>query len=91
MMGCTWLHLYNWLKFTLPHGYTMEDVGPKLHIDHVLPLRIFDDPELSFKWYNLYLLTQEDNLKKNSHNSQYHINLQIMRLAIIFLMSNIRK
>ena len=90
MIGCTWQHLYDWLKFTIPNGYTMDDVGQNLHIDHVIPLYLFDDPEHSFQWFNLQLLTKEDNLKKGSKISQYHIDLQIMRLAIIFLLFNIK-
>ena len=88
MIGCTWQHLHDLLKFRIPNGYTMDDVGQNLHIDHVIPLYLFDDPEHSFQWFSLQLLTKEDNLKKVSKISQYHIELQIMRLAIIFLLFN---
>ena len=88
LTGCTWDQLYNWLQFTLPSDYNMNDIGTKLQIDHVIPLSSFNQEDTSdaCKWYNLQLLTKEDNLKKSNNISQYHINIQSMRLAIIIFL-----
>lgn len=62
------------LKETIPKGYSWKDyLSGKLHIDHILPIRLFqfkipEDEEFKQCWslYNLRLLPKKENLLKNS-------------------------
>ena len=91
LIGSTWEQLYNWYKRTLPPGYSMDDIGEKLHQDHVIPLATLnsDNAHDAFKWYNLQLLPGMENITKSKKLSQEHINIQIMRLAVLILLNNI--
>jgi hypothetical protein len=59
-----------WMQFQLPEGYSMDDIGKKLHIDHVRPLSSYDlsDPEQleeACSWRNLAPIPANENLSKN--------------------------
>ena len=60
LIQCSWEQLYSWLELSLPRGYTMDDIGTKLNIDHVIPLSKFklEDLHLAYRWDNLQLLTK---------------------------------
>jgi hypothetical protein len=72
----------NWIRFQIPDGYSVNDVGPKLHLDHVLPLSSFnlENPEEQKKacnWINIAPITAEENIKKGDRvdNFLYHKQL----------------
>jgi len=70
----TLIELRKHLKKTLPEGYTWEDLMQgKLHIDHILPIAIFEyekAEDLAFQicWNldNLRLLPVKENLRKHA-------------------------
>jgi len=73
LVGYTLDGLKKHLNKTMPEGYTWKDyLEGKLHIDHIIPIRVFEfktpnDKEFKQCWdlYNLRLLTKEQNLLKN--------------------------
>jgi hypothetical protein len=94
LLGCSKEQYIAWLKYTLPAasggsepegraGYTMADVGPNLHVDHVLPLVAFDKDTmyLANHWSNLQLLPKAENLSKGRKILSEHNDRQIHRLT----------
>lgn len=70
LVGYTLKDLTKRLKSTMPKGYTWKDFFKgKLHIDHILPKRLFDLEEFKNCWnlYNLQLLTEDDNRFKKDN------------------------
>lgn len=60
-----------WIKFQMPAGYSMEDLGAKIHIDHVIPLSSFnltDENQLkkAMSWVNLQPLEAVKNISKSN-------------------------
>lgn len=63
--------VYNRLMQTLPDGYTEDDIGPELHVDHIVPVNCFSfsntsSEEFFLCWLpeNLQLLPAFENLSK---------------------------
>jgi len=75
IVGYTLSDLIKHLKSTIPEGYTWNDyLNGKLHIDHILPIRLFqfnstEDEEFKQCWnlYNLRLLSEKDNKSKQDN------------------------
>jgi hypothetical protein len=70
-VGCNAEHLWQHLSSTLPKGYTIDDWGPRLHIDHIAPLKGFDatNPmhvKIAWNWKNLRLLPGPENISKGA-------------------------
>ena len=73
LINYTLTDLIKRLKSTIPKDYKWKDfLQGKLHIDHILPIRLFQfnspkDKEFLQCWslYNLRLLSKEENLSKN--------------------------
>jgi len=77
------------LKKNIPEGYTWQDyIKGKLHLDHILPLRLFqfktsEDNEFKQCWslYNLQLLTKGKNLsKRDSINNPILLGLLLKEM-----------
>ena len=69
-LGCSTQTYINWLLYN-NNGYTLENRGTEWHIDHVIPLSLFDldDEEeqmIAFNWRNTMPLSPSDNLSKNN-------------------------
>ncbi len=65
--------LINHLSATLPQGYKLSDCGARLHIDHIIPVSLYDiksitDIEFKKCWAlkNLHFLEARENLKKHN-------------------------
>lgn len=75
LTGYTLTDLIKRLNKTMPGGYTWKDyLSGALHIDHILPKRLFqytipEDKEFKQCWnlYNLRLLPAKENLLKNDN------------------------
>jgi hypothetical protein len=72
----------NWIRFQLPDGYSVNDVGPNLHLDHVLPLSSFnlensEEQKKACSWINIAPVPAEENIKKGDQvdNVMYHKQL----------------
>ena len=68
LLGCDWEQLHAWLGMTLPPGYTLDDIGTNLHLDHQdPPIAAFPDNllHLANSWWNIQLLPAADNLSKS--------------------------
>lgn len=68
---CTPEFLFNHLQSQLPEGVKMSDLGKNYHIDHIIPI-YYNNPtqdDIIFRlgWYNLQVLSAEDNLKKSNN------------------------
>ena len=69
IIGCSFEEAKEHLSKTMPKGYTWADVGPKVEIDHIIPLSSAKTEEELIKlchYSNLQLLTKEDNRSKGS-------------------------
>lgn len=69
LLGISFDIFIKWIKFQLPADYTIEDLGAKLHIDHVIPLSSFDLTDESqlkkaMSWVNLQPLESAKNQSK---------------------------
>jgi hypothetical protein len=82
VLGCTNEQYNAWLRYTLPQGYTMDDIGIDLHVDHVLPLSAFnpEDVHRAYNWSNVQLLRAIENLRKGNRILNDHTDRQIQRL-----------
>ena len=70
-LSCTWLQLRDYIESQFENGMTWNNHGNVWHIDHVVPMALFDlenEEHLSFvlHWCNLQPLFCEENLKKSS-------------------------
>ena len=66
----------NWIEFQLPAGYSIEDLGKNLHIDHVIPLSAFDltderQLQKAMSWVNLQPLESSKNISKRDSNNPW--------------------
>ena len=69
-LGCTPDEYVNWISYN-SHDYTIENHGKIWHIDHVIPLSLFnlDDEEqqnIAFNWRNTTAFSIKENLSKNN-------------------------
>ena len=71
LIGIDFDTFINWINYQMPAGYSMEDLGVKLHIDHVIPISSFDLTDESqlqkaMSWVNLQPLEATKNLSKSN-------------------------
>lgn len=71
-LGCDSEQYFNWLKYNFNEIYNFENYGEVWHIDHVIPIHIFNlknDEEqlLAFNWRNTVPLLVNDNFKKGTN------------------------
>jgi hypothetical protein len=69
-LGCSTYNYVNWLTYN-DIKYTMENRGKEWHIDHVIPLSLFDleheeQQLIAFNWRNTMPLSPSENLEKNN-------------------------
>jgi hypothetical protein len=69
-LGCSYNQYDKWIANYSP-DFTMENRGTVWHIDHVIPLSLFnmDDPVqqlIAFNWRNTAPLLARENLAKNN-------------------------
>jgi hypothetical protein len=70
-IGCDSELLKKWLEFNLTDDMTLEDHGKTWHIDHVLPISLFDltierEMTICFHWSNLSPLHRIKNMSKGN-------------------------
>jgi hypothetical protein len=85
-LQCSNQFLYNHIKSQLPEGITMNDLGNDYHIDHIIPI-MYDNPtkeEIIFRlgWYNLQVLSAEDNLKKSNNEPTINEKIKLVNNLI---------
>jgi hypothetical protein len=87
LIGGNWRGYYNWLEYTLPIGYSMDDYGKYLDQDHVIPISSFNSKNgvNAFIWYNVQLLPSSVYRSKNDKLSRYYFKQQVMRIAVFLL------
>jgi cell division protein FtsL len=70
-LGCSSEKYYEWI-FNYDNNYTIVNYGKEWHIDHVIPISLFnlDNEEerlLAFNWRNTMPLSSKENLTKNNN------------------------
>jgi len=81
-LGCDSKTYFNWI-LSYNENYTIENRGKIWHIDHVIPLSLFnlenpDEQLIAFNWRNTMPLSAKENLAKNNRiltpqvNEHYH-------------------
>jgi len=83
-LGCSSSEYIKWI-LNNTHDYTIENHGPKWHIDHVIPLSKFnleneEQQLLAFNWRNTMPLSVKENLSKNSKILQPQIKEHLKTL-----------
>lgn len=71
-LGSTIQVVKDWLQFNFQEYMTWENYGDVWHIDHTLPVNLFDltqdiDIYMCFNWKNLMPLRKDINTKKHDH------------------------
>ena len=71
LIGIPFELFLDWIKFQLPAGYLMEDLGKILHVDHVILLSVYDLTDKSqlkqaMIWVNLQPLEASKNQSKSN-------------------------
>lgn len=71
VLGYSYEDMFNHLIKTLPEGYTIDDYGTLLHIDHIIPIASYnfsshedEDFKRCWNYRNLRFLYKTKNLKK---------------------------
>lgn len=77
----------NWLQFNFKDDMNWENYGDVWHIDHTLPVNLFDLTQdigiyVCFNWKNLMPLHKETNIKKHDHIWHYRVFYQEQRLKM---------
>ncbi|ARF10025.1 hypothetical protein Indivirus_9_2 [Indivirus ILV1] len=72
ILGCTLDFYKEWLEYTFYDNMTWDNYGTEWHIDHVTPIKSFDEKtgveyEKAFRWYNTRAMLVEDNLLKHDN------------------------
>jgi hypothetical protein len=71
-IGCSIDHLYKWLSFLLKMYPEMSWDNRDWHIDHVIPISLFDltkedQVKIAFNWTNMQPLPKRENLQKSNN------------------------
>lgn len=80
LIGCNISFLKKWIEFRFDDKMTWNNYGSYWHIDHIIPVSIFDfnnkiDQEMCFHWTNLQPLNSLENLQKsNKLQLHYYFN-----------------
>jgi hypothetical protein len=89
--NCTYLHLVEWLLFTLNMNLSMNDYNIKWQQDHVIPkkeFKLFNNDgtlnlkniKLCFSWYNVTAFSKISNQQKNKHINVEQLKEHVKRL-----------
>jgi len=83
-LGCTFPEYEKWITGYSPE-FTMENRGTVWHIDHVIPLSLFnlDDPAqqlIAFNWRNTAPLLARENLAKNNRINSSQVEQHLAKL-----------
>lgn len=84
-LGATSADYIQWLLHN-DKNYTMENRGTEWHIDHVIPLCLFDltkedDQLIAFNWRNTMPFSVQENLSKNKRISPHQIEHHYKHLS----------
>jgi len=84
-LGSTIQVVKKWLEFNFEEFMNWENYGEVWHIDHTLPVNLFDlkneiDIYICFNWKNLMPLQKETNIKKHDNIWHYRIFYQEQKL-----------
>jgi len=84
-LGCNIIFLKAWFNFCYIEDMTDDNHGTYWHIDHVIPISLFDlenenDKKLGLSWYNLSPLKANDNLSKNNTIDKSQIKQHLSKL-----------
>jgi uncharacterized protein (DUF983 family) len=83
-LGCNQKDYLNWI-LTYNENYNLENRGKEWHIDHVIPISLFnledkDEQMIAFNWRNTMPLSAKENLAKNSRIIKSQIEQHLDRL-----------
>lgn len=84
-LGCSSDRYFDWM-FSYDNNYQLDNHGKDWHIDHVIPLSIFDLNDenqqlLAFNWRNTMPLSRKENLSKNKKIIKEQIELHYKKLV----------
>lgn len=93
-IGCDSVLLKKWFAFNLTADMTLENHGSVWHIDHVLPISLFDltqDRELTicFHWSNLSPLHRIKNMAKGNRIDKEQLKTHLEALKRFITQENI--
>jgi hypothetical protein len=92
-IGCETELLIEWLQFCFGYNMTLENHGKLWHIDHVIPLDIFDlsneeQQFIAFNWKNLSPETAKFNMEKGNKIIKSQVDNHIQKLKDFHKMKN---
>lgn len=81
-LGCNYEEYVQWI---INHNYTLENHGAEWHIDHVIPLSMFnldneEEQAFAFNWRNTTPLPVKENLSKNNKILKPQIEQHLTKL-----------
>ena len=93
-IGCNSEFLKKWLEFNLTDDMKLSEHGTVWHIDHVLPISIFDlsidrEKTICFHWSNLAPLHRIKNMAKGNRIDKEQIKLHLESLKSFVIKENI--
>jgi hypothetical protein len=93
-IGCTNTFLKEWLQFCFGDNMTFENHGKLWHVDHVIPLDLYDtkieeEQMIAFNWKNLSPETKKFNMEKKNKIIKYQINIHIQKLIEFHKLKNL--
>lgn len=93
-IGCDSEFLKKWLEFNLTDDMKLENHGKLWHIDHVLPISIFDlsidkEKTICFHWSNLAPLHRIKNMAKGNRIDKEQLKSHLESLKKFIIKENI--
>ncbi len=93
-IGCDSEFLKKWLEFNLTDDMTLSNHGDLWHIDHVLPISLFDltidkEKTICFHWSNLAPLHRIQNMAKGNRIDMEQLKNHIESLKKFIIKENI--
>jgi hypothetical protein len=94
-IGCDIKFLKEWLSFCMTEDMNYENHGNLWHIDHVIPIDLFNldntsEQFICFNWKNLSPEYARYNLKKNNKIDKYQVLKQIGKLVDFHKIKNMK-
>ena len=92
-LGCNSDSYFQWI-LSYDKNYTIENRGSQWHIDHVIPLSLFnlenkDEQIIAFNWRNTMPLSVKENLAKNNRVNKKQIETHYNHLLEYHKKNNI--
>ena len=92
-LGCSNIEYFNYIM-SYNKKYTIENYGKIWHIDHIIPISIFDmenleEQLLAFNWRNTMPLSKTENLRKNNKILIEQIRAHYYKLQLYHKNNNI--